>query len=950
MRIAQVITLFLPEFVGGATLVCADVARGLRDRGHTVEVFCGSPGADASTEGVRHWEIDGIPVTAVDAASGYVTLDTRSHRHPALTPHFESFLDRFAPDVVHLHSIQALGTTLIDAAAARAVPIVVTLHDWWWACARLFLVDADGFVCAPRVDSARCHCAPGFDLVARRRELDRALAHAAAVLTPSRRLAESAIANGVPRARVAVCPNGVAPTPRAAPRPGPVRFGYVGGPDNRAKGLPTLLAAVNRMGVGGWTLDLLGVAAGAAPVPLAVFDRVRHRPPFPPERRGAVFAALDCLVVPSLMRESYSMVAREALACGVPVIASDSGGPQEVLREGANGLTFATGDADDLARAMRALVREPELRERLRDGAAATPIPTLHAQLDQLEATYRTVTGRAEPRQVAAPALRRVLFITGIDGAPFRYRVTHLREQLRLHGIASAALYYSDPTIPAAIELADLVVVSRVPMSAWVARWMAVARAAARPLVFSCDDLVFDPAAAPHDALALLPEHHRAGWLAYGGRYAATLAACDAFLGSTQPLADAAVRVGIPGTVIRNGLGAPELVAAETARHDAAGAQRDVRIVYASGTTMHDLDFALVEHALATVLAAHPSARLTLVGYLRTGGALAPFARRIERLPFVPWPRLFRLLAAADICLAPLRADAFSDAKSEVKYLEAGAVGVPTVASPTWAFREAIRHGENGLLAATHDDWVRALDALVADGGLRRRLGNAARDDVFLQSGPEAQGDALVEALTAVLRRHAERPASPPLVPADATPDHAGRYDLEPGDAMPGSAETARDGASPVLAAERAVGQVFAADHDGLCRIDVCVASASGEMPALVVQVAADPAPTSPALRRVGVAAGPVAEDAWIAAEFAPIEGSAGRTFYAWVTLAPAEALEVPAVTLRTYTAGWGEGPASGLHLDHHPTPGSLAFRTFYRSHASESAAPLTPGSTASSR
>ena len=48
MKVAQVITLFLPDFVGGATLACARVAQGLRARGHAVEVFCGRPHGDAA--------------------------------------------------------------------------------------------------------------------------------------------------------------------------------------------------------------------------------------------------------------------------------------------------------------------------------------------------------------------------------------------------------------------------------------------------------------------------------------------------------------------------------------------------------------------------------------------------------------------------------------------------------------------------------------------------------------------------------------------------------------------------------------------------------------------------------------------------------------------------------------------------------------------------------------
>ena len=80
------------------------------------------------------------------------------------------------------------------------------------------------------------------------------------------------------------------------------------------------------------------------------------------------------------------------------------------------------------------------------------------------------------------------------------------------------------------------------------------------------------------------------------------------------------------------------------------------------------------------------------------------------------------VLAGVDVSLAPLRRDRFSDAKSEVKYLEAAAVGVPTIASASPAFEVAIRPGENGLLAATRAEWDAALRALVRDGGLRRRL------------------------------------------------------------------------------------------------------------------------------------------------------------------------------------------------------------------------------------
>jgi glycosyltransferase involved in cell wall biosynthesis len=942
VRILQVITLYRPDFVGGATLVCERLAGGLRARGHTVAILCGRPDADAEPYGTTTWQIDGIPVTGVHVASGYVALDRRGYRHPEVAPVLTRLLDDFRPDVVHVHSIQALGAGVLATAAARGIPVVLTMHDWWWYCVRLFLVDPAGFVCPPRVDPARCHCAPEIDLVARRAFLDEMAAHAAAVLAPSRFLADAIVANGMPDARVAVCPNGVdrPAVPPPSRRPGPVRFAYFGGPDNRLKGLPAVLDALPHVDAGGWEMALYGVDR-ATPIPTVVADRVRRLAPFAPETVSTVLAGCDVLIVPSLMRESFSLVVREALIAGRPVVASDSGGPQEIVRHGRNGLVFATGHGGDLATCMRRLILEPELHDRLAAGARATPIPTLADQLDQTEAVYARVRDRRPPAAAAtAPHPRHVAFICGIDGAPLRYRVTNLRDQLDLHHITSEACYWTDPEVPAAIERSDLVVVYRVPMGPWVRACLDHARALDRPLVFSCDDLVFERTRAPLPALAALPDDQRRAWLAFADRYAETLRACDGFLGSTDDLVAAAGRAGRPGQVVPNGLGHAQLAAAERAYKAAGRAAADgtVRIAYLSGTIMHDHDFAVVAPALAAVLAAHPAVRLRIVGYLHLDAILAPFTDRIERLPFLPWPEVFTALADVDVNLAPLAPlGAFSDAKSAVKYLEAALMGVPTIASPTPPLRAAIRDGDNGVLADT-TEWASVLDALVTDPARRRRLGNAARADAFLHYGPATQADRLLRALAAMPTPPRTAPAAPAPRPTPIAGE-TGRCDLEPADALPGSAEVGRDRPSPFLHPGRTVGQRFEARADGLYRIDVC-AGTDGRRPRhhLIVGLADGPDTTATRHRTVTLDAAMLVDGGWIAATFAPIADSAGRTFYVWVE--STDAAPDDAVTLWTYVTGWGERAPSGLHLDHVPAPGSLTFRTFHRPVVD---APLTP-------
>ena len=88
------------------------------------------------------------------------------------------------------------------------------------------------------------------------------------------------------------------------------------------------------------------------------------------------------VVVPSLMRESCSLVTREALVRGIPVVTSDCGGPEEVLREGANGLVFDTGSVTGLAAALDRLAGDRGLLDRL----AASPPPALVTPAGQARA------------------------------------------------------------------------------------------------------------------------------------------------------------------------------------------------------------------------------------------------------------------------------------------------------------------------------------------------------------------------------------------------------------------------------------------------------------------------------------------------------------------------------------------------------------------------------------
>ena len=172
-------------------------------------------------------------------------------------------------------------------------------------------------------------------------------------------------------------------------------------------------------------------------------------------------------------------------------------------------------------------------------------------------------------------------------------------------------------------------------------------------------------------------------------------------------------------------------LADEALRRRPSRREPSVTIAYLSGTATHDRDFLEAAGALVGVLEAYPHSRFLAVGRLGLDDRFDRFADRVERVDFQPWEALPETLARIDVNLAPLeQGNPFAEAKSCIKYVEAGLVGVPTIASRRADFVRAIEHERNGMLADQEAEWFEALRALVESHDLREGIGRAARDDV----------------------------------------------------------------------------------------------------------------------------------------------------------------------------------------------------------------------------
>ena len=111
-----------------------------------------------------------------------------------------------------------------------------------------------------------------------------------------------------------------------------------------------------------------------------------------PAELPSYYAAADVFVLPSICQEAFGLVILEAFAAGIPVIGSRSGGVPELVEDGRTGLLVDQGDVDGLHHAMRRLLLDRELRERLGTAARQTAINmSWENTVDRLERIYQGV-------------------------------------------------------------------------------------------------------------------------------------------------------------------------------------------------------------------------------------------------------------------------------------------------------------------------------------------------------------------------------------------------------------------------------------------------------------------------------------------------------------------------------------------------------------------------------
>jgi len=149
-----------------------------------------------------------------------------------------------------------------------------------------------------------------------------------------------------------------------------------------------------------------------------------------------------------------------------------------------------------------------------------------------------------------------------------------------------------------------------------------------------------------------------------------------------------------------------------------------------AGGASHNDDLAIVEPAVDYILKKYPKVEFKFVHGIspalrkRKVKHISKFAR-IDKYP------QFIASQGFDIGIAPLVDNAFNRGKSNLRWLEYSALGVPTVASSVGHFEETIIDGQDAMLCESPQGFIQNLELLINNREVRRELGRQAYARVF---------------------------------------------------------------------------------------------------------------------------------------------------------------------------------------------------------------------------
>ena len=257
------------------------------------------------------------------------------------------------------------------------------------------------------------------------------------------------------------------------------------------------------------------------------------------------------------------------------------------------------------------------------------------------------------------------------------------------------------------------------PIGPPIFEWL-IAKVWKKPIIYDFDDSIWLPNTSAQNLMAAGLKYH--GKVGYICKWSQVISAGNEYLAAYARTHSAAKIVVNPTTIDTHNL------------HNQIKDQETKEVVIGwTGThsTLHYLK--PIEKVMWQIAEKHPQVRFNIISN-------QPPDLDIPRLKFIPWnkEREIEDLLTFNIGIMPLSQDQWSEGKCGFKALQYMALGIPPIVSPVGVNKEIIQHRQNGFIANTSAEWLKYLNQLIEQEGLRKEVGEKARQTVSGRFSVEA--------------------------------------------------------------------------------------------------------------------------------------------------------------------------------------------------------------------
>ncbi len=402
LKILFVVHNFPPYWYAGIENYTYSIAKSLLNEGINVSVLYPQSKQDLKTSFIEEDTFDGIKIIRLMKKVDKNPVDQIINE--VAENLFDEVLVKEQFDVVHFHHLMGLPFSFVEKAKEKCSKVVITLHDFWTVCFKTHLYkEKDNTICSGPENIDKCtECLSGnsanIDKSAYRRFLslrkaaaDNILRKADLLIAPSQFVADKFKSFGY-SSLIKAIPLGINNISKADPRKRKkVVLGFIG-TISKLKNVDLLINSFVAS-QGNITLKIFGngeeTVINDLKKKILTDKRISYHGSYKPDDLQRILSEIDILVVPSLI-ESYSIVVREALSAGIPVVASNVGGIPEIVENNVNGLLFNSNNKVELSNIIKKIENNPSLIDKLKKGIK--PVKSIKQESEELISEYKNLT------------------------------------------------------------------------------------------------------------------------------------------------------------------------------------------------------------------------------------------------------------------------------------------------------------------------------------------------------------------------------------------------------------------------------------------------------------------------------------------------------------------------------------------------------------------------------